>query len=59
MEPGTHTFKGHKHVCIFVLERKNGSFTGDVICTVCGVKPSSANQTSVKEKAIPDNPRNL
>ena len=30
-----------KHVCIFELERKDALFTGEVVCTVCGVYLSS------------------
>ena len=44
-------FKANRHVCIFEMERKNRSFTGHVVCTVCGVKLSSANQAPVKGDA--------
>ena len=30
-----------KHTCIFELERKRTVFTGEVVCTVCGVYLSS------------------
>lgn len=30
-----------KHVCIFKLERKGALYTGEVVCTVCGLYLSS------------------
>jgi hypothetical protein len=51
--------KSHKHVCIFELERKGAYFTGDVICTVCGVKLSSETEASVTDEPPPENQRHL
>ena len=50
--------KAATHVCIYAMERDRGSFTGDVVCTVCGAKLSSADQTP-KEGANPEHPPHL
>ena len=39
-----------KHICIFECERKGRSFTGKVVCAVCGVYLSSPDQPSPQEK---------
>lgn len=39
-----------KHICIFECERKGRSFTGKVVCAVCGVYLSSEDQQSAKDK---------
>ena len=57
MAQRTDPFQSKKHVCILALEREGGSFTGDLVCTICGQKLSSVNETSVKQDASPDNPR--
>lgn len=59
MAQRTDPFQSKKHVCILELEREGGSFTGDVVCTICGLKLSSVNETSVKQDASPDNPRHI
>ena len=42
-----------KHICIFELERKGRIFTGEVVCTVCGVYLSSKNLESAQDKQAP------
>jgi hypothetical protein len=50
-----------KHVCFFALERKGRTFTGEVVCMVCGVYLSSQNQASAEDKAArrPENQGHL
>lgn len=52
MAQGIDSFPSKKHVCIFELERNGRYYTGDVVCTVCGVKLSSANEKSVNTQAL-------
>jgi hypothetical protein len=46
--------ESRKHICIFELERKGAYFTGDVVCSVCGVRLSSTDQTTVKNQGGPE-----
>jgi hypothetical protein len=46
------------HVCICAMERDGRSFTGDIVCTVCGAKLFSAGQTP-KEGTNPEHHRHL
>jgi len=46
-----------RDVCIFEGESNGGNLTGDVICTVCGVKLSSTSHTSVNDEGSPEHPR--
>jgi hypothetical protein len=41
MGQGIDPSKSVKHTCIFELERKGKVFTGEVVCTACGVYLSS------------------
>jgi hypothetical protein len=41
MSDSAYLPKSVKHTCIFELERKRTVFTGEVVCTVCGVYLSS------------------
>jgi hypothetical protein len=49
----------NKHICIYEMERDGGSFTGDVVCMICGVKLSADNKPSVTGDTSPENPRHL
>jgi hypothetical protein len=51
MAPSSNSFPSRKHVCIFELERKGGSFTGDIVCTVCGGYLSSHGVPSTQEQS--------
>ena len=46
MPQGLDPPHSRKHVCVFQLERKGSYFTTDVVCTVCGIKLSSADQSA-------------
>jgi len=43
-------FRPKKHVCIFELERQNGTLTGYVVCGVCGAKPGSPDKASAQDR---------
>jgi hypothetical protein len=43
-------FQPEKHVCVYALERKGGAFTGEVVCTVCGIYLTSKNMGSEQDK---------
>jgi hypothetical protein len=45
--------KSLKHTCIFEMERKGTVFTGEVVCTACGVYLSSKNLQSAQDKDTP------
>jgi uncharacterized Zn finger protein (UPF0148 family) len=53
MSQAANSSHRHKHVCIFELERKGASFTGEVVCTVCGAYVSSQNDASKQADAAP------
>jgi len=57
MAQRTDPIQPHKHVCIFELERKGRHFTSDVVCTVCGVKLSSAGQSVKEDISVADERR--
>ena len=40
-----------QHVCILEMERKGALFTGEVVCTVCGVYLSSHQDRPPQDKA--------
>jgi hypothetical protein len=41
--------KSEKHTCIFESERKGTVYTGEVVCTTCGVYLSSLVPVSPRE----------
>ena len=51
-------FNAEGHVCIYAMERDGRSFTGNIVCTVCGVKLCSAHETA-KEGVNPEHLRDL
>jgi hypothetical protein len=59
MAQRTDPFQPHKHVCIFELERKGRYFTPNVVCTVCGLRLHSADQSPQIEDATPENQQHL
>jgi hypothetical protein len=44
--------RSRTHIPIFSYERKGGSFTGDIVCTVCGVYLSEHDPLTRQEQAV-------
>ena len=52
MSYSAYPSKSVKHTCIFELEHKGNVFTGEVVCTACGVYLSSHDPVSPRDKSI-------
>jgi hypothetical protein len=44
--------KSEKHTCIFESERKGTVFTGEVVCTTCGVYLSALDPVPPRDKSL-------